>query len=369
MLGKRFAVLASIGALFAMSVAAQNGPPGPDAPKLEADGAIHLAHEARFPFSPFASKQALARFRQMLAEDRKAPDFEASIEVIRAYYDKLDGARAERMKALYPVKIAASKIDGVPVQVVSPSNAKPDPRRVLINLHWGGFMFGAGNGGLVESIPVASVSKITVVSVDYRMGPEHTYPAASEDVEKVYRDLLKRHAPQDIGIYGCSAGGGLAAQSVAWLASKKLPRPGAIGMFCSGLDGFGGDSAYFAPMLNGQAVPAGAPMDLMAVLPYFHGADAKDPLVWPGRSSAVLAKFPPTLLISGTRDEALSPTLHSQDLLTRAGAETELHVWDGMWHRFFADPELPESQAAYSVIARFFQRQLGRTPAHADKST
>ncbi|MBS0557401.1 MAG: alpha/beta hydrolase [Proteobacteria bacterium] len=367
--GKRFALLASIGVLFAVSAAAQNGPPGPDAPKLEADGAIRLAHEARFPFSSFASKQALARFLQILVEDRSAPDFEASIEVIRAYYDKLDEARVERMKTLYPVKIVVSKIDGVPVQVVSPSNAKPDPQRVLINLHWGGFMFGAGNGGLVESIPVASVSKITVVSVDYRMGPEHTFPAASEDVEKVYRELLKKHKAQDIGIYGCSAGGGLAAQSVAWIASKKLPRPGAIGLFCSGLDGFGGDSAYVAPLLNGQAVPAGAPMDLMSELPYFKGADANDPLVWPGRSPAVLAKFPPTLLISGTRDEALSPTLHSQDLLARAGAETELHVWDGMWHRFFADPDMPESQAAYSVIARFFQRQLGRASARTEKST
>jgi acetyl esterase/lipase len=71
-----------------------------------------------------------------------------------------------------------------------------------------------------------------------------------------------------------------------------------------------------------------------------------------------LAKFPPTLLISGTRDMALSAVLRSDDLLTRAGAVAELHVWEGMWHSFFSDPELPESKAAYAVIAEFFDRRL-----------
>jgi acetyl esterase/lipase len=95
-------------------------------------------------------------------------------------------------------------------------------------------------------------------------------------------------------------------------------------------------------------------------LPYFKGADPHDPLVVPGVSATVLANFPPTLLISGTRDFALSSVLRSHDLLVQAGVDTELHVYEGMWHSFFSDPELPESRAAYDVMARFFDRHLGR---------
>ncbi|KRE87088.1 alpha/beta hydrolase [Rhodanobacter sp. Soil772] len=367
MLTKYLASFVLAGVLFAVSAVAQDAKPQHVAPEVAADGAITTLG-ARFPFSVYASKEALKRFQEMLVEDRNAPDFDGPVEATRAYYDKIDSSRVERMKKLYPVRIEALRIGGVPVDIVTAANVKTDTQRVLINLHWGGFLFGAGNGGLVESIPVASLSKITVISVDYRMGPEHTFPAASEDVEKVYRELLKRYKPQDIGLYGCSAGGALTAESVAWFASKKLPAPGAIGIFCAGVVGFGGDSAYVASLLNARPVPLESSMDLNA-LPYFHGIDMDNPLVLPGRSPAVLAKFPPTLLISGTRDEELSAVLRTEDLLTQAGVPTELHVWDGMWHRFFADPELPESKAAYAVMARFFDRHLGHALIAASKKS
>ena len=68
--------------------------------------------------------------------------------------------------------------------------------------------------------------------------------------------------------------------------------------------------------------------------PYFSEASTADPLVLPINSSDVLAKFPPV--------------------------ETELHIWDGMWHAFFIDPDLPESNEVYRVIVKFFDRHLGR---------
>ncbi|MGH8121504.1 MAG: alpha/beta hydrolase, partial [Rudaea sp.] len=256
--------------------------------------------------------------------------------------------------------IKASKIGGVGVDIVAPADAKADEKRVLINLHGGAFLWGAGSGGLVEAIPVASLSRIKVITVDYRQGPEYTFPAASEDVENVYRALLKHHRAQDIGIYGCSAGGALTAEAAAWIASKKLPTPGAIGIFCAGVVDIVGDSAYVGHLLMGEPVPAQT--FVLTQLPYFKGADANSPLVMPGVSQAVLARFPPTLLISGTRDFTMSAVLRSNELLTEAGVPTELHVWEGMWHSFFSDPELPESKAAYAVMAHFFERELGHAP-------
>jgi acetyl esterase/lipase len=340
------------GCLLIATVSAQEAKP-----LVGTDGSV-ASVGARIPFSASASPQALKRFQEILLEDKAAPGI-ADPLASRTFYGRINSDRAERMKKLYPVEIKTSIISGVPVAIVSSTGGKSDEQRALINLHGGAFLWGAGSGGLVESIPVASLSKIKVISVDYREGPEETYPAASEDVEKVYRALLQHHKPENIGIYGCSAGGVLTAQSIAWFLDKGLPLPGAIGIFCAGVVDMGGDSTFVGPMLMGQNVPAAQPPGLGS-LPYFKGADFKSALVLPGNSPAVLAKFPPTLLISGTRDMALSAVLRSNELLTQAGATTELHVWEGMWHSFFSDPELPESKAAYAVMARFFDRRLGK---------
>jgi acetyl esterase/lipase len=91
---------------------------------------------------------------------------------------------------------------------------------------------------------------------------------------------------------------------------------------------------------------------------YLEGTVEDDPLVIPANSPALLARFPPTLLLTSTRDFAMSNTIQSHRLLTNAGVTGELHVWDGLWHGFMVDSRLPESQEAYRVIARFFDREL-----------
>ncbi|MFC5527094.1 alpha/beta hydrolase [Rhodanobacter ginsengisoli] len=312
------------------------------------------------PYSSYASPQARQMFQRVLEQGRHAPPLAGPIADSRSYYDRINSDRAERMRRLYPVRIGNRRIGGVPTQVIMPARgiAARQRKRVLINLHGGAFLWGAGSGGLVESIPIASLGGIEVVSVDYRQGPEHVFPAASEDVAAVYRALLKQYPARNIGIYGCSAGGVLTGEAVAWIIARKLPVPGAIGTFCGSVTDMGGDSTYMAPALNGDPLTA-KPLKL-ADLPYFRQAKVGDPLAFPANSPALLAKFPPTLLITGTRDFTLSSVIQSQRLLSAAGVDAELHVWDGMWHSFFSDPELPESREAYRVIVRFFDRKLGR---------
>jgi acetyl esterase/lipase len=324
---------------------------------VKPDGTV-TASSVAIPYSSFASPQARAFFPRMLAAGAKAPPLDAPIEQSRRFYDRLNSDRAARMRKRYPVTVRHQTIAGVGADVVLPAQgvAARNRHRVLINLHGGAFLWGAGSGGLVEAIPIASLGRIEVITLDYRQAPEHVFPAASEDVEAVYRELLKRYQPKQIGIYGCSAGGALTGEAVARFIVDKLPAPGAIGTFCGSLLTSGGDSAYVGPLLNGQGVPAHA-FDLMK-LPYFRGAKADDPLVQPGLSPDLLRQFPPTLLITGTRDMAMSSVVHSQALLAQAGVEAELHVWEGMWHSFFSDPELPESQQAYRTIVAFFDRHL-----------
>ncbi|WIG56909.1 MAG: Lipase LipU [Rhodanobacteraceae bacterium] len=276
-----------------------------------------------------------------------------------AYYDKINTARAQLMAQLYPVTVEQRRIGGVPTQVLTPKQgiAPAQRHRVLINLHGGAFLWGAGAGGLVEAIPVASVGRIEVITVDYRQGPEHLFPAAREDVAAVYRALLKQYPAKNIGIYGCSAGGVLTGEAVARFIHEHLPVPGAIGMYCGALAELSGDSAWIAPVLDGGA-PTTSPLKL-ADLPYFKRAHASDSLVFPANSPELLKQFPPTLLITGTRDFTMSSEIQSQRLLTNAGVDAELHIWDGMWHSFFSDPEMPESKEAYAVMVHFFDRHLG----------
>ena len=139
----------------------------------------------------------------------------------------------------------------------------------------------------LESIPIAAVGQIKVVSVDYRMAPEARFPAATEDVVAVYRQLLSRYRPHNIGIYGCSTGGLLTAQTVALLRKEHLPLPGAVGLFCTGASDVGtGVSSVIAHATDGT------PMDEFAkYLVYFENTRADEPCAFPGRSDAVMSAF------------------------------------------------------------------------------
>lgn len=327
-------------------------------PRVTRDDAVVMPGQT-VPYSAYASAASRVQFRKMLEYSRHAPPLSGPIQASRAYYARINGDRARRMEKLYPVHIEHTTIAGVPADVVTPAKgvASGQRRRVLVNLHGGAFLWGAKYGGLVEAIPVAALGRIKVITVYYRQGPEHVFPAASVDVEAVYRALLKTYPAANIGIYGCSAGGILTAEATARFIVHKLPVPGAIGTFCGSLAGLDGDSAYAAPTLDGDPPPQ-QPLSLQT-LPYFKGAHADDPLVFPARSPRLLKHFPPTLLITGTRDFTMSSVIYSSNLLRQAGVDAELHIWNGMWHSFFSDPEMPESRQAYATMVDFFDHHLG----------
>jgi acetyl esterase/lipase len=268
----------------------------------------------------------------------------------------------ERDHEHFQVDRKDEKVGGVHVYDYTPKTgvSEKNKDRVLINLHGGGFSGCWPGCAELESIPVAALGQIEVVSVDYREGPDHKFPAASEDVASVYQELLKTHKPENIGIYGCSAGGMQTAMSLAWFQRHSLPRPGAVGIFCASAGGvFGGDALYTAmPLGEARLAPPVKPGE-RPPLSYFQDTDPKDPLVSPVSSPEVLAKFPPTLIITGTRGFELSSALYTHEQLVKLGVEAELHVWEGLFHGFFYNADVPESKDALNVIVKFFDRHLG----------
>jgi acetyl esterase/lipase len=247
-----------------------------------------------------------------------------------------------------------------PKDGIAPENRE----RVLIDLHGGGFSGCWPGCAELESLPIAALGRIKVVSLDYRQGPEHRHPAASEDVAAAYSELLKTYRPENIGIYGCSAGGRLASMVIAWFQRHGLPRPGAVGLLCAGAasvdTAFGGDANYTTmPLGEGRMVPPSGPGGGSAGLGYFAGTDPQDPLIAPARSPEVLAEFPPTLIVTGTRAFELSNAVYTHTQLVKHGVDAALHVWEGMFHGFFYNPDVPESRECYDVIIDFFATRLG----------
>jgi epsilon-lactone hydrolase len=336
---------------------------------VDADTAVHLP-PMTVPYSTFASAEAKASFLELERFEKEYARLRPetlNIADERRIADEHFRPALERAKMLYPVESVANAIAGVYTDVITSKQGIADrnKNRVLINLHGGGFVVGARIMGALESLPVASLGKIKVVTIDYRLGPENKFPAWSEDVAAVYKKLLKEYKPQNIGIYGCSAGGVLTAEAMAWIEKEQLPSPGAIGIFCASADGWSeGDSGSLAVPLMGISPPrqplATRRHSYVNDVAYLSDADVNDPLVFPIRSTAVLAKFSPTLIVTSTRDDALSSAQYTHSQLVKLGFDAELHVWEGMVHGFFTtDPHLPETREALDVITKFFGKHLG----------
>jgi monoterpene epsilon-lactone hydrolase len=333
--------------------------------RIDTDGTIRM-DGVEIPLSGLMSDEAREYMRHIIV-DKPFGTAVADIADERRRQDAIMLRFLEPMRARYPVDVTEEVIGGVRVDMVTPRGGIPPENadRVLINVHGGGFVTGARTASLVESVPLAALMKVKVVSIDYRMAPEHRFPAASEDVASVYRELLKTYRPDRIALYGCSAGGLLAAQSVAWFQANDLPMPAAVGVLCASLGGyFGGDATALAGSLNGmlpvRAVDSEAGDDSPPppAPGYLDHARRDDPLAYPIASPSVMAGFPPTLFLSGTRSFELSMALDSHNKLTQAGARSRFHAWDGMNHAFFYNSEIPESREAYAIMVDFFETHL-----------
>jgi acetyl esterase/lipase len=350
----------------------------PPALTVEDDGTVHVPAMS-VPVSSYLSPQGKAYLAEHLKQVQR-PEMLVQANGV----PPLLAGYLERQRALFAVERQDTTLGGVHAYVYTPKEgvAADNRKRVLIDLHGGGFSGCWPGCAELESLPIAALGRIRVISLDYREGPKYRFPAASEDVAAAYRELLKTYRAQDIGIYGCSAGGMLTGMAVAWFQRHGLPAPGAVGIFCAGATlgeggvGFGGDATYTAmPLGEGRAPPpavastgAGSKPVRGAGLGYLADADPHDPLVAPAESPEVLGKFPPTLIITGTRGFEFSSAIYTHSQMVKVGIDAELHVWEGMFHGFFYNADVPESRECYDVIVKFFARRLGGGGARPSSS-
>lgn len=302
-------------------------------------------------FADWVSDAAQAAWR----EAGHAPPLNADIATLRGHYDAFNRRMLSLAIETYEVECLETTSGGTPAHLVTPKDGVRNGR-ILLCLHGGAFMWGSGAGALLEAVPVACETGSRVVALDYRLAPEHPYPAAIDDVLSAYRELLDQAPAAKIAIYGCSAGGMLTAQAVARIATEGLPVPTAVAMLHgTGLD-FAGDAAMTSAILNG--LDGTAPVPSVRSMPYFTNADLTDPLVLPGIDPQTLAAFPPTLLVSATRDFAASACSVMHRRLLAAGVDARFVLFDGLGHAHHMDVNLPESRETFGLMARFFDEHL-----------
>jgi acetyl esterase/lipase len=326
---------------------------------VDADGTAHVTRVVPVPgtISPEAQKFI----------SRPGPSGpEPTLAEQRALTDAFRKGRAEEALKLFPVNIQEKALGGVRCDVITPiepRTPKAEVRattarqgRVLINVHGGGF--NSDSGSLVEGIPIAYLTQTTVVSVYYRLAPEHPFPAAVDDTEAVYRELLKTYKPGRMGLFGTSAGAILTAEVASRLRRDGLPLPAALGIF-SGTGDLSqpADSEALFTIWGwpGRLDPRSGHPHASA---YVGSTDPKDPVLSP--LYADLHGFPPTLFVTSTRDLLLSGTTILHRAFLRAGVDAQLVVFEALPHAFWYDYHLPETKEALDVMAKFFDERLGR---------
>jgi acetyl esterase/lipase len=267
--------------------------------------------------------------------------------------------------ALVPVFAAAfphtehvRQIAGVTVREITPLSLDPSKSdRLLVNFHGGGYVLNGGPASTSEAVLGAHYSGLRVISVDYRMPPDHPFPAALDDAVAVWKALIAERPAASIGAFGTSAGGGLTLALTLKLKALGLPLPGALALGTPWADLTGGSDSY---QVNAGVDGVFSRFDGfaagMAAL-YAGATGVDDPLVSPIFGD--FGGFPPTILTTGTRDLLLSDTVRVHRALRAAGAISQLEVYEAMSHaEYIYAYDSPESATAFGEIARFFDAHV-----------
>jgi monoterpene epsilon-lactone hydrolase len=327
-----------------------------EAAEIQADGTLRIVPLTAIPPSDLWSPEFRREYVSLRELLIAAPGAGATKADWDKFLGKIDEDRVSRELARWPVDVADARFGRVRVDIITPREgvAQKNRRRVLINLH-------SGEGvkkGKIESIPIAAIGKIKVITVDNEKLPS---AAIRESAELVYRALLREYRAESIGIFGCGGGGILTAQTIARLQKAGVPRPGAVGIFCAPLlaapSNKGGDSERLWPVdmfvrrAADRSSKTSAPTD----------AGAGDAELFPGSDDAVLAKFPPTLWSTGTRSFEMSSVIVAHARLLGLGVESQLYVIEGGSHGAqLLGSGTPEVRNLETYVVHWFDRHLAR---------
>lgn len=305
----------------------------PAAPSGLSEGArAYLGQELPYPPGDHPAREDVAGWRQWVAEH--------------------DANLREAYPAVVPegASVTSRTINGVATWVVVPAGVDEASAAVVVEPHGGGLIMGGGDLAWRMNAARLFARSTVTWAPDYRMPPDHPYPAGLDDCTEVYRAALEEAPGGRVVVTGASAGGNLAAAMVLRAAAAGLAMPAALVLLTPELD----------LTESGDSFTTADGLDFMSrLLPvnevYAAGNDLAAPLLSPLFGN--LSNFPPTLLQTGTRDMFLSNTVRMHRRLMEAGVPCELHVFEAMPHGGFGGAT-PEDDELRETTLRFEDAHL-----------
>ena len=288
--------------------------------------------------------------RGLITEDALSTDLQQArdaFESLLAHVDPPPGTHVRPVTA-----------GGVQSLVVSPGE---DTRATVLYLHGGGYIVGSAFGYRSHAGALALGAQTGVLVPDYRLAPEHPFPAALEDSLRAYQWLIRRTAPQEVVLVGASSGGGLAMSLLLKLKQERAALPGAAVLLCPWLD-----LAERLPLESRTTIPPVPSMEEVRLCTnaYLAGHPLSDPIVDP--LSADLTGLPPLLIQAATGDARLADAKALAIRGREQGVDVRLEVFPVDAHAFqLFWSFLPEAADAMDMAGSYIRELHGK---HAQSS-
>lgn len=241
------------------------------------------------------------------------------------------------------------KINGIIVEKITVTEMTD---KIILHMHGGGMVLGDHRTGRFMLSHVANLTKRTAYSVNYRLCPEYSQPAAIEDCVSVYQGLLSiGHQGKDIVLLGESAGGALVMSLCAYLKKYGIDMPGAVCSISGSVDSQYNSVSMTKNIPTEIVVNINLPEVMQAI--YFKNCDPMDPVLSPINSD--VTGWPPVYLHVCKDEILLDESIRMYNKLKDAGVETELTIKEDLFHTYMMY-NLPESYIAFDEIAAFFSK-------------
>ena len=272
--------------------------------------------------------------------------------------DEQTAANAAILAEQFEIDVKKERINGVTVRYVIPKKIAPKySNSLFVHLHGGAYILNGGDASVVEALFIAQRIGIQVISIDYRMPPAHPFPAGLNDAVNAYKGILDKYPEHTLFMGGTSAGGALTMSATSELKEQGVLLPRALFIGTPGSDlTKTGDSYYINEGID-RLLVAWEGLPEAAIDLYVGNNDPKNPLLSPVYGD--FEGFPPSMLVSGTRDLLLSNTVRSHRKLRDAGVEADLVVIEGHSHAdYFVVANSPESIAVFKDLDNFMSKYI-----------
>jgi len=255
--------------------------------------------------------------------------------------------RARRALVAHHVEWTRTTIAGVPCIEANPRKINCD--RTILYCYGGGYVYGGAFDDLCISAALSGTARARIIAPEYRLAPEHPYPAAVDDGFAVYQELANTIPTEKFAIAGESAGGNLVLTLLLRAKDSRLPYPNSAALLSPWCD----LTRVKHQQINTPNDPTLHPEDLDHYAEAYAGqSDRSSPYISP-LFGEFNSNFPRTLITTGTRDVLFNQCLRLSRALVAADVTVDLRVWEGLWHVFECYDEIPEAGRSLKEISDF----------------